>query len=272
MQVLLLAVQWGFEHLPFEDFIVKIKDAGFDGIDTWIPESNKERKDFIRLLDSYRLPVVCHQHQAHGRNIKDFCRSFEYYLNLSMECEPILINSHSGRDYFSLNDQLKVIDVADEFARKNNIRVAHETHRGRLGYSPYNAAELFNLRPDMKVTADLSHWVCVTESYLGHCPDILNETIRRTEHIHARVGHLEGPQVPDPRTAEWEEVTGFFLDLWRKILMHKEKDGYELFTITPEFGPPPYMLTDPQTGKPLADQFDINCYVKDLIRNFAALS
>jgi len=45
-----------------------------------------------------------------------------------------------------------------------------------------------------------------------------------------------------------------------------------LFTITPEFGPPPYMLTDPQTGKPLADQFDINCYVKDLIRNFAALS
>ena len=47
--------------------------------------------------------------------------------------------------------------MAAEFSVKNNIRVVHETHRGRLGFSPYNAKELFNLRPEMKVTADLSH-------------------------------------------------------------------------------------------------------------------
>lgn len=267
MQVLFLSAQWGFEHLPFEDFIVKIKAAGFDGVDTWIPASSRNRKDFLRLLRSYQLPIVCHQHQAQGSNIKDFCRSFEYYLNLSMECDPILINSHSGRDYFTVSDQLRVIDVAQEFSSRNNIKVIHETHRGRLGFSPYNAMELFRLRPQMKVTADLSHWVCVTESYLEHCPDIIHETMLRSEHIHARVGHLQGPQVPDPRVAEWQHATGVFMNWWTRMIHHKQISGQKIMTITPEFGPPPYMVIDPATGKPLADQFELNCYIKDMIRS-----
>jgi len=266
MEVLLLAAQWGLEHLPFEDFIIKIKTAGFDGVDTWMPEDAGERKRFIKLLQQYQLPIVSHQHQAKGNDINEFCRSFEYYLNLSLECNPILINSHSGRDYFTIDEQLKVIDTAQEFSVKNNIRVVHETHRGRLGYSPYNAKELFALRPNMKVTADLSHWVCVTESYLEHSQDIINETILRAEHIHARVGHPEGPQVPDPRVAEWQPATNKFMEWWMQIINHKRNTGAELLTITPEFGPPPYMSTLPSSGKPIADQFEINCYMKDLIR------
>jgi sugar phosphate isomerase/epimerase len=269
MQVLILSAQWGFENLAFEDFIIKIKEAGFDGIETWIPEQPQERKDFIRLLNEYRLPVICHQHQAKGANINEFCKSFEYYLNLSMECDPILINSHSGRDYFSISDQLCVIDLAAEFSIKNNIRVVHETHRGRLGFSPYNAGELFGLRPEMKITADFSHWVCVTEGYLENCADIVNEAISRTEHIHARVGYPEGPQVPDPRVPEWQEATSIFMDWWARILNHKRKSGEKIFTVTPEFGPPPYMVTMPSTGQPIADQFGLNCYIKDLIRNSA---
>jgi len=269
MKVLILAPQWGFENLRPEDFIVKIKEAGFDGVDTWVPERADERKDFIRLLHEYRLPIVSHQHRAKGSNIKEFCNSFEYELNLCMECEPVLINSHSGRDYFSIDEQLKVIDVAAEFSMKNNIRIVHETHRGRLGYSPYNAKELFNLRPEMKVTADLSHWVCVTESYLEHCAAIVDETIARTEHIHARVGYPQGPQVPDPRVAEWQPATNIFMDWWQRIIAQKITTGAETFTITSEFGPAPYMLNIPATGKPVADQFELNCFIKDLIRNSA---
>jgi sugar phosphate isomerase/epimerase len=267
MQLLILSAQWGFENLPLEDFIIKIKEAGFDGIDTWIPGEAQERKAFVKLIQNYRLPIVCHQHQAEGRNIDEFCKSFEYYLNLALECGPILINSHSGRDYFSVDDQLRVIDLAANFAAKNKIRVVHETHRGRLGYSPYNAKELFKLRPDLKITADLSHWACVTESYLEHCADIVDDAICRAEHIHARVGHPQGPQVPDPRMPEWAAATGIFMDWWLRIINRKKANGDEQCTITPEFGPPPYMMTVPSTGKPVANQFELNCYIKDLIRN-----
>ncbi len=267
MKLLILCTQWGLTDIPLEDFFSRVINAGYDGIETWIPEDAIERNKFLRLLDEYKMPIVCHQLQAKGKDINEFCRSFEYYLNLSMECNPVLINSHSGRDYFTTEEQLRVIDTAQEFSVRNNVRIAHETHRGRLGFSPYNASTLFALRQDMKITADFSHWVCVTESYLENCLETIDEAIKRTEHIHARIGYPEGPQVTDPRAKEWSFATDIFLAWWDKIIEYKMNSGEQVFTITPEFGPPPYMITLPSTGKPIADQFEINNYMKEVLKS-----
>jgi len=266
MELKILCPQWGHEHLPVEEFLIKVKNAGYDGVDTWLPEDARERKHFIRLLREYELLMVSHQHQARGNSLAAFCRSFEYYLNLSMECDPVLINSHSGRDAFTPDEQLQVLDTAQEFADRNNVVVAHETHRGRIGFSPGNAAALFALRPGMKITADLSHWVCVTESYLEYFGDTVAEAIRRTEHLHARVGFPEGPQVPDPRSPFWKVPLDFFLALWGKMIAHQRLSGRKLFTITTEFGPPPYMWTSVSDHQPLASQWDINVFMKDLLK------
>lgn len=267
MKVLFLAPQWGFEHLCFEAFLNKILAAGFDGIDTWVPQERSERKAFINLLSEHNVPIVCHQHQAHGGTIKDFCRSFEYQLELCLECAPVMINSHSGRDYFSLEDKLRVIDTAQNFSVKNNIVIAHETHRGRIGYSPYEAKKLFALRPEMKITADFSHWTCVTESYLEHGEDIVNDAIAKTAHVHARVGFPQGPQVSDPRAEEWRFAEQKFMRWWSQIIEQKRKEVKNILTITPEFGPPPYMPTNPKTKQPLSDQFEINTYVMNNIKS-----
>ena len=267
MKLLLLCTQWGLADLPLEDFFSKVINAGYDGIDTWVPEDAPERKKFLRLLNEYQLPIVCHQLWAKGTDINEFCRSFEYYLNLSTECNPILINSHSGRDYFTTDQQLRVIDIAEEFSIKKNIRIAHETHRGRIGFSPYNAMDLFTLRPQMKITADFSHWVCVTESYLENCSEAVEEAIKRTEHIHARIGYPEGPQITDPRVKEWSYTNEIFLAWWDKIMEYKINNHEQVFTITPEFGPPPYMVTLPSTGMPIADHFEINNYMKNVLKN-----
>ena len=266
MQVKILCPQWGHEQLDMADFLIKIKTAGYDGVDTWMPENAANRKRFIRLLEEYKLAVVSHQHQATGNTINEFCRSFEYYLHQCMECNPVLINSHSGRDFFSLDEQLQVIDTAENFSIKNNIRIAHETHRGRIGFSPGNAHELFKQRAAMKITADFSHWVCVTESYLENFSGILAEAIARTAHIHARVGFIQGPQVPDPRKPHWQEQVQFFLNVWKQVLNHQQSMNAEVFTITTEFGPPPYMWTDTITNEPVASQWDINVFMKDLLK------
>ena len=125
--------------------------------------------------------------------------------------------------------------------------------------------ELFKLRPAMKITADFSHWTCVTESFLENCPGILQEAIKRTRHIHARVGYTQGPQIPDPRQIGWLEPVDFFLKIWGEILQYQKKLKALFFTITTEFGPPPYMwtVTDSSTIK---DQWEINLFMKDLIR------
>jgi hypothetical protein len=266
VEIKILCPQWGQEHLDTEAFFAKVKDAGYDGIDTWVPESQKERNRFVCLLSEYDLSMVSHQHQAKGQTINEFCKSFEYYLNLSLESNPILINSHSGKDCFTLDEQLRVIDTAENFAVKKNIRVAHETHRGRIGFGPVNARELFGIRPKMKITADFSHWVCVTESYLEDFEKELDEAIKRTEHIHARVGFTQGPQIPDPRNPFWEQEVEFFLKLWERVLAYQESIGTEVFTITPEFGPPPYMWVNMHDNAPVSSQWDTNLFMRNLLK------
>ncbi len=225
---------------------------------------------FIKRSKELGLLTVVQQHQAEGADIQSFCKSFEYHLNAAMECEPVLINSHSGRDFFTINEQLAVIDAAENFSARNNIVIAHETHRGRIGFSPGNAKELFMLRPSMKVTADFSHWVCVTESYLEGFKETVNEAIRRTVHIHARVGFPEGPQIPDPRLPEWAEPLNYFIGLWFGIIREKEAEGISQLTITTEFGPPPYMWTTSPGNTPVASQWEVNLFMMHLLTDIIA--
>ena len=265
MKLLFLCPQWGYEHLPLEALVSRVKEAGYDGIDTWVPPSPLNRQHLMRLLDAYGLVMVSHQHQAVGSSIRSFCRSFSDHLKQSLETEPLFITSHSGRDYFTLDDQLRLIDTAAEFSETHTIRVVHETHRGRIGYSPASVRDLFARRPNYRLTADLSHWVCATESYLeGYGPE-LAEAIARADHIHARIGFPQGPQVPDPRLPDWQEPIPWFLGWWDAIVTAHHQRGTDVLTITPEFGPPPYMWR--VAGRPVADQWTINLYIKDLLKS-----
>ncbi|MEX6686121.1 sugar phosphate isomerase/epimerase [Danxiaibacter flavus] len=265
MQIKILSPLWGYEHLDINLFIAKIKHAGYDGIETSIPEDPVQKEKLFNLISKHHLLLVSHQHQAHGKNFNEFKDSFIHYLNLSAEGNPFMINSHTGRDFFTFEENLQLIDIASEFSYKHNITIAHETHRGRFAYSPPATEKYFEARNDFSITADLSHWVCVTESYLENFSHTVTETINRTRHIHARVGYEEGPQVPDPRALEWAGALGRFLNWWDLIIENRKKQEAPVFTITTEFGPPPYMPVLPFSNKPVADQFEINYYMKELL-------
>ncbi len=58
--------------------------------------------------------------------------------------------------------------------------------------------------PELRITFDVSHWCNVHESLLEDQPETVDMTLQRVDHIHARIGHPEGPQVNDPRAPEWE--------------------------------------------------------------------
>jgi sugar phosphate isomerase/epimerase len=266
MEIKILCPVWGHEHLPIEEFALKVKEAGFDGLDTWAPEDPAERRRLHRTLTELDLVWVSHQHQAKGDNAGAWEDSFRRYLEMSAEGEPLLINSHTGRDYFSMERNLSLIDVANAFTSATGIIVAHETHRGRVGYHPANAMDYFKAR-QFPITADLSHWVCTTESLLENFSDVLEEAIGRTLHIHARVGFEEGPQIGDPRAPQWQYAVDRFFGWWDRMVESRRLAGARVLTITAEFGPPPYLPVIPFSGEPVADQFTINRYMKDLLRS-----
>ncbi|MNR43071.1 hypothetical protein D3C85_1616570 [compost metagenome] len=89
--------------------------------------------------------------------------------------------------------------------------------------------------------------------------------LEKTDHIHSRVGHPEGPQVNDPRAPEWTKVLEAHLAWWDKVIARKKQNG-ERMTILTEFGPADYMPTLPYTRQPVADQWAINVHMMNLLR------
>jgi hypothetical protein len=265
MEIKILAPLWGHEHLDIAIFCRKIKAAGYDGIDTWLPDDAGVRKQLLDSLQKEELLLVSHQHQAHGADFEAFKKSFSEYLHFSVQGGPVLMNCHTGKDYFSLSQNLELIDIAAEFSYKTGVVVAHETHRGRVGFHPGVMQDYFDARPELVITADLSHWVCTTESFLENFQGPLEEAIARARHIHSRVGFEEGPQIPDPRAPEWKYALDHFLGWWDRIVECRRQAGDKLLTITTEFGPPPYLPKIPFANEPVADQFEINCFMKDLL-------
>ena len=90
--------------------------------------------------------------------------------------------------------------------------------------------------------------------------------IAHTWHIHARVGFAEAPQVNDPRAPEWQTALDAHLDWWQRIVDARRADGAPLVTIATEFGPPNYLPVLPYTRQPVANLWEINCWMMRLLR------
>jgi hypothetical protein len=106
----------------------------------------------------------------------------------------------------------------------------------------------------------------VHESLLDDQQETIQLALSRTDHIHARIGHPEGPQVNDPRAPEWETTAKSHWQWWDKVVELKIRQGIKKLTFLTEFGPPDYLPALPYTRQPLADQWAINVYMKNQLK------
>ena len=258
-----LATNWGFAG-NWSTFAAKAAADGYDGVEAWAPGDPESRKEFLAAMNAHGLRYGL----LIGGNDRDPAKhldQFQKALEIALSMKPLYINCHSGKDWFSIEDNLKIIETSYRIAAGSEITVCHETHRGRMLYSSTVTREFIKRSPDLKITADLSHWCVVHESLLEDQPETVSLALSRAEHIHARIGHSEGPQVNDPRAPEWEKALAAHLSWWDNIVARKKKEG-NVMTVLTEFGPADYMPTTPYTRQPLADQWGINVHMKDLLR------
>ena len=266
MEVKFFCAWWGLDHLGMATLLTKIKHYGYDGVEIGIPDNSDERKLLRGLLDENELEVIAHQYQASGDTFEEYFRNYTHSLENAASFKPILINSHTGKDYWSYEENGRLLAEGERISAEHGVKIIHETHRGRFLYSTNAAKEYFSRHPALKINFDLSHWCCVSESLLEDQSNIVDEAIERAEHIHARVGHPQGAQVIDPRDPIWKKELDVFTDWWLKIITKREKEGREMFTITPEFGPIPYTIRRPYSNEPINGFFDINLFMKDYLK------
>jgi sugar phosphate isomerase/epimerase len=261
-----MATNWGFPG-SITDFCKKAKEEGYDGIEVWMPGDDKGRKEVMEAAAQNTLLVGF----LYGGGDADFTKHAEQFkngINEAVKLKPIYLNCHSGKDYFSYDQNKLLMDYSYELAAKTGVPVYHETHRGRSLFAAHTTRNFIEKNPKLRLTFDVSHWCNVHESLLGDQKETLDLTLSRVDHIHARVGHAEGPQVNDPRAPEWADAVKIHFGWWDQVVATKRKEG-KIMTVLTEFGPPDYLPTLPYTRQPLANQWDINVYMmKELKRRY----
>ena len=268
MKILYSYPMWGSENEPLAQFFEKVRQAGFDGIEMVIPFNKVYSSELRGLLNKTGLKLIGHQHVVPGKEtVEEYMVQMEKQLLHLASFNPILINSHTGRDFYEFDDNCKIIDSVAEISEKTKIPIVHETHRGRFNFSTYSTRQYFKVYPELKIAADFSHWCCVSESLLEDQEDFLQEAIKRTEHIHARVGNAQSAQVNHPGAPENQFALVRHLGWWKQIIELRAKEDREQFTITTEFGPIPYMPTLPYTRQPVASQWDLNVEMKNILQS-----
>ena len=262
-ELLFMATNWGFEGTA-DEFCAKAKKEGYNGIEVWVPGDEKGRMEIVAATQKHGLALGL----LGGGGSKDpqkHLAEFKEGLSAGAALKPVYINCHSGKDYFTYEQNKLFIDFTTELSNKTGIPIYHETHRGRALFAGHITRNFIEKNPSLKLTLDISHWCAVHESLLWDQAEMVDLALSRTHHIHARVGHAEGPQVSDPRAPEWQDAVKAHLDWWDKVVERKKKNG-ERMTILTEFGPPDYMWTLPYTRQPLSDQWAINVHMMNILR------
>ncbi|MHC4308032.1 MAG: sugar phosphate isomerase/epimerase family protein [Planctomycetota bacterium] len=265
MKIKYLCTVWGMEQTKLGVNLNLIKDAGFDGVEMQVPCNDAERNRLGSLLNDIGLDLVA-QVRTEGSTVDEQIDFLEKELNRVLGLNTLLTNVHCGKDYWLLAENIRVISNTQRLASELGIKILHETHRARATFCTTSTMDIIDALPEIRFTADFSHWCCVHNSLLQDQQDSVNRVIERSDYIHARVGSATTPQITDPRAPDWKEAVETHLRWWEKIAEHHKDSNSEFLPICSEFGPPEYMVTLPSTGKPIADQWDINCYMKEMLK------
>jgi hypothetical protein len=70
----------------------------------------------------------------------------------------------------------------------------------------------------------------------------------------------------DPRAEENQLIVEAHIVWWQKVIDTAKAKGKQIFTITPEFGAPPYLQLLPFTKQAIYSQWDVNVYMMNLLK------
>jgi sugar phosphate isomerase/epimerase len=269
MQLKLFRPGWGGP----DDFVELCRQAradNFDGVEAQLPGEPAPRRLALDALRHFNLDLITEVATGdwwvpkHTRTDAEHFADLDRALADAAEARALFVNAMTGFDAWPLQRSIDFLGEVQNRARKAGILVSVETHRGRSLFNPWTSAQILRALPDLPITCDFSHWVCVAERLvLDDDPDLLALCAAHVNHIHCRVGYEQGPQVPDPRAPEFSHCLAAHERWWSILWKARAARGCPLSTMNPEFGIDNYMHLLPYTRQPVAD-------LRDIIRWMAA--
>ena len=273
MEIKYICTYWGCEHLSAKEFLSNVMQNGYDGVEINFPDDEHFIAEFNAELNRIRNTVnpnfifIAQQVLPNKKEtVNEYIDRITQRLEFIIQLKPNYINSHTGKDFFDFSDNCKIIEICNQLTRVSGIPIWHEIHRGRFSFHLKTLVSYLDIFPKINLIADFSHFSVVSESDLHDQYDLLSKIYPNIKHIHARIGFEQSPQVNNPFAPEWKTYLEQYLSWWKEIIAIQKNKKSTIYTITPEFGPFPYMPQEPFTKKPLSNQWEINLQMKNYLQ------
>ncbi len=273
MEIKYLCTFWGCETQTAKEFLSAAIENGYNGVEINFPDDRSFISQFLEELNTIRNTidkdfVFIAQQVLPNKNetVINYTKRISERLEFLVTLKPDYINSQTGKDFFNFSENCEIIDLTERISQTYQIPIWHEIHRGRFTFHLKTLLNYLEVYPQLNLIADFSHFCTVSESLLQDQQTILNQIYPNIRHIHARVGFSQSPQVNNPFAPEWKICLEQFTTWWQQIIDIQNKLELSFFTITPEFGPFPYMPLEPFTRKPLANQWELNLQMKNYLQ------
>jgi hypothetical protein len=265
---------WGMElrnpSLPersMEESFAMIADAGFDGacMDPSVAEI-PECREHADLFSKHGLGSMVN---AFPYNPDDMAP----LLDFAVEMNACMVNVISGVMPIKPEDAVSDVRRWIGEASDRNMPVLFETHRDGLLNDLYFTLQLMDLVPEMRLCADLSHFVVDRElrsPVTERDQEYISAVLERSDCFQGRIANREQVQIQInfPQHQEWVEI---FKGWWKQGMREwrKRNDDDATLVFLCELGPPPYAITDGDQNE-LSDRWQESLQIRDWVRTIWA--
>jgi hypothetical protein len=232
----------GVPEQPMEHNFRMAAEAGYAGlcVDPSVPEIEDCRK-LIPLYRDHGLKCMVNAFPSTVAELRPL-------LELAVEMEACLVNVIGQVMPLTVAEGIPVIRQWMRDAEQAGLPLLFETHRDCTLNDLHYTLQLIEAVPEMRLCADLSHFVIDREMRLplrDSDRDHMHRILERSDCFQGRIANREQIQVQIefPQHQDWVEQ---FRAWWREGIQmwraRSDEDATLVFLC--ELGPPPYAMTD----------------------------
>jgi hypothetical protein len=262
---------WGMEQrIPgtpeasMEANFERVAEAGFDGM--CIDLGADEIDQFREANQHYREYDLRCMVNAFPAQLDDLLP----VLRLAKDFDACMVNVIGGIMPIRPEDAVPVIHRWIGDADTIGMPMLFETHRDGLLNDLYYTLQVIDLVPEMRLCADLSHFV-VDREFRSPIPEAdqgyIHKVLERSDCFQGRIASREQVQI-QINFSQHQEWVDIFKDWWKKgmrMWRHRNDDDATLVFLC-ELGPRPYAITDGEQRE-LSDRWQEALQIRQWVRD-----
>ena len=237
-----------------------IRNAGFDGAGVRFIDPAYAR-EVTAFLKAHRM---IWQAQCYPTSVDDLKPVLDLVARLGADHVNLQPNVRPRR----LEDCIPLLEGWRRLSEQSGVAVHVETHRDRMTTDLFFMLQLLDCFPDLRLTADISHYL-VGREFAWPVDDenhrMMHRVLDNAWGIHGRIASREQVQISlgFPQHRGWVEL---FMGWWEyAIRSWRKRAGPDaVLTFLCELGPPPYAITGPD-GAELSDRWTDALALKAMI-------